>query len=85
MAIPVNEYNYKELESAALKFDATQEEISALGEWFALYGDEYWNGECWSVDEKKDLRLYPIYRTGIDGELEITGYTFSSDPDERFV
>lgn len=81
----VNEYSYQELEAAAVKFAATQEEISALGEWFALYGDKYWNGECWTVDEKKDLHLYPVYRTNDEDELEIVGYTFSSDPDERFV
>lgn len=81
----VNEYSYKELEAAAVKFTATQEEINALGEWLALYGDAYWNGECWAVDEKQDLHLYPIYRNSNEDELEIVGYTFSSDPDERFV
>lgn len=85
MAISMNEYNYKELEAAAIKFDATQEEISALGEWFERYGRCYWNGECWNVDEKKDLYLYPIYHDTGDDSVEVVGYTFSSDPDERFV
>lgn len=85
MSIFVGEYNYEELAAAAVKFDATQEEINALGEWFALYGDAHWNGECWTVDEAKDQHLYPVYHTNDEDELEIVGYTFSSDPDERFV
>lgn len=85
MSIFVGEYNYKDLEEAAVKFGATQDEINALGQWFELYGASYWNGECWTVDEKQDLHLYPIYRELGDDEAEIVGYTFSSDPDERFV
>lgn len=78
-------YNYKALEIAAIEFGATKEEINALGGWFAMYGDQYWDGERWMVDKKQDLYLYPIYRKNGEDEFEIIGYTFSNDPDERFV
>lgn len=77
MAINVNEYNYSELEAAATKFGATQEEINALGEWFEDYGQRYWNGECYEVDEKRDLYLYPMHKQ-VEDEFEIVGWSFSS-------
>lgn len=68
-------YDYEELKNKALTTDATQDDINALGEWFELYGDRYWNGEYYSVDNN---RLYPIYQRIDDDELEeqyeIVGY-----------
>lgn len=47
-----------------------------LGEWFNLYGRDYWNGECYHVDQ--DNNLYPIQKEIAEDEWEIVGYTFSS-------
>lgn len=78
MAINVNEYNYKELEAAATKFGATQEEIDALGEWFERFGRSYWNGESYTVNEKEGLHLYPMHKQVGEDEFEIVGWSFSS-------
>ena len=71
----MNRYDYEELKEKVLSAEATQEDINNLGEWFEQYGDRYWNGEYYSVD---DNRLYPIYRRIDDDELEeqyeIVGY-----------
>ena len=53
-------YNYKEICEKALAFNATQEDINALGEWFSRHGMSYWNGECFHVDA--DHNLYPIHK-----------------------
>lgn len=74
----VNEYNYEELEAAATKFGATQEEIDALGEWFERFGRRYWNGECYEVSEKEGLYLYPMHKQVGEDEFEIVGWSFSS-------
>lgn len=63
----MNRYDYEELKEKVLSAEATQEDINNLGEWFEQYGDRYWNGEYYSVD---DNRLYPIYRRIDDDELE---------------
>lgn len=60
-------YDYQELKQKALSAEAAQEDINNLGEWFEQYGDRYWNGEYYSVDNN---RLYPIYRRIDDDELE---------------
>lgn len=78
MALNVTEYNYKDLEAAATKFGATQEEINALGEWFESYGQSDWNGECYTVDEQKNLHLYPVHKQVGEDEFEIAGWSFSS-------
>lgn len=78
MATFVNEHNYTELEAAATRYGATQEEINALGEWFSKFGQGYWNGECYCVDEMKDIHLYPMHRQIDEDEYEIIGYSFSS-------
>lgn len=70
---PYEYYNYRDL-LAAVDENETPETLSALGEWFSQYGDEYWNGECWDIDGNR--RLYPIYAP-LDEECEqweITGY-----------
>ena len=71
----MNKYDYEELKEKVLSAKATQEDINNLGEWFEQYGDRYWNGEYYSVDNN---RLYPMYRRIDDDELEeqyeIVGY-----------
>lgn len=68
-------YDYQELKEKALSTDTTQADINNLGEWFEQYGNKYWNGEYYSVDNN---RLYPIYQRIDDDELEeqyeIVGY-----------
>lgn len=76
------QYDYKELCEKALAFNATQEDINALGEWFSRHGMSYWNGECFHVDADHDL--YPIYKEVGYDEYELIGYTFSSW-DERLI
>lgn len=68
----VGEYNYEELAERALRFDATQEDINALAEWFERYGDRYWNGERYEIDATRSL--YPIYEETAPDEWEIVGY-----------
>lgn len=63
----MNRYDYEELKEKVLSAEATQEDINNLGEWFEQYGDRYWNGEYYSVDNN---RLYPMYRRIDDDELE---------------
>lgn len=75
-------YDYNELKEKALAFNATQEDINALGEWFSRHGMSYWNGECFYVDADHDL--YPIYKEVGYDEYELIGYTFSSW-DERLI
>lgn len=79
--IKIAEYGYSELEAAATKFGATQEEINALGEWFERYGQDCWNGESYTVNEARDLHLYPVHKRIGEDEFEIVGWSFSaSDP-----
>lgn len=79
-------YDYKALVQKALAFDATQEDINALGDWFDQYGGwgrDNWNGECYHVDRDHDL--YPIHREVGYEEYEVVGYTFSSHNEDRFI
>lgn len=48
---------YEELLAAATAQDADQDDIDALGDWFAANGNAYWNGEYYDAD---GIRLYPI-------------------------
>ncbi|MGN0488029.1 MAG: hypothetical protein ACI4HO_02070 [Ruminococcus sp.] len=65
-------YDYNELKNNALKPNAKQDDINALGEWFEQYGDSYWNGEYFEIDSEH--RLYPQYKEIDEDEFEITGY-----------
>lgn len=75
----MNEYQYQELAAAAMKSNATQEEIDALGEWFQQYGMCDWNGSSWIVDEKNDIRIAPVYKQVDEDEFELVGYAFASE------
>lgn len=72
--IEVNRYNYKELFDAAAAFDASQEAVNALGEWFDAFGQRYWNGEYFDADGRP---LYRLYKQVDEGEWETVGYTWS--------
>ena len=74
---------YNELKEKALAFNAAQEDINALGEWFERYGRSDWNGECWTVDAYHNL--YPIHKEVGYDEYEVVGYTFSSWDEDRFI
>lgn len=63
---------YQELEKAALSADATQEDINALGKWFELYGESYWNGEFYDVDGAHQIR--PIDIEDEDGDFHREGW-----------
>ena len=68
-----NCYEYKDL-LAAVDENETPESLAALGEWFQLYGNMYWNGSCWDIDGVRGL--YPIYKL-VDEEcedFELVGY-----------
>lgn len=75
----MKEYQYDELAAAAMKFNATQEEINALGEWFEQYGMCHWNGTSWEVDEKNGVYLAPVYKEVEEDEFERVGYTFAAE------
>lgn len=65
-------YDYEELVEKALAFDATQEDINALGEWFDSHGWDYWNGEYFEIDRYHSL--YPVYKEVAEDNFEIVGY-----------
>ena len=65
-------YDYEELKNKALSADAKQEDVNALGEWFECFGDKYWNGEYFSVEN--GIRLYRVEKEVDEGEWETTGY-----------
>lgn len=69
----MHRYSYKELLDAAVN-NPTDENLSALGEWFQEYGDQYWNGECYDADGRD---LYPIYgEEDEDGCFPVVGWEF---------
>ena len=63
---------YQELEHKALSADATQEDANRLGKWFELYGESYWNGEYYNVDDTH--RLFPIDMEDADGDFHRVGW-----------
>lgn len=65
-------YDYQELKEKALSADAKQEDINNLGEWFEQYGDKYWNGEYFSIDN--NIHLYRIVKEVDENEWETIGY-----------
>ena len=69
----MNRYSYEELAAKALK-TREQNDIDALGEWFANYGTPFWNGEVYYIDGTHSIR--PIYKPmeGYDDQYEISGY-----------
>ena len=76
-------YDYTKLAAKALSESATQGDIDNLGQWFSLYGDRYWTGECFEVDGAADVNIYPVYRQSGEDIFEIDHYTL--DPSEERV
>lgn len=70
----MSRYDYAELREAAIKFNATTEEVNALGEWFERYGRDSWNGEYFDADD--GYRLFPVYKEVDEDEFELVGYEF---------
>ena len=68
----VGEYSYADLLSA-VENDPSPENVNALGEWFDRYGQTYWNGEAYIIDERRCI--VPIYQPSeqYDG-CDIIGY-----------
>ena len=64
--------SYEELAAKATAFDAKQEDIDALGDWFSNYGGRFWNGEYYEIDAEH--RLYPIYKEVDEDVYEIVRY-----------
>lgn len=67
----VNYYDYEELKNKALE-KRDKQSIMDLYNWFSRYGNDFYNGECYSID--KELNLYPIW-SGVgepdeDGDYE---------------
>ena len=66
-------YSYKELRAAAVAAGASQDAIDALGEWMTSFGNSYWNGECFDIDD--GLGLWPVYgEPDEDGDVELIRY-----------
>lgn len=66
-------YSYKELRAAAVAAGASQDAIDALGEWMTSFGNSYWNGECFDIDD--GLGLWPVYgEPNEDGDVELIRY-----------
>ena len=63
-----NYYNYNELKQKALKKNASQEDVNALGRWFEAHGHQYWNGKAFLVE--KDLFLKPVYKPVYDNDAK---------------
>lgn len=63
---------YQELEAAALSADATESDINKLGEWFERFGESFWNGEFYDVDDVHQLR--PVYEEDADGDFRRIGW-----------
>lgn len=66
---------YSELFAEAMAENASWIAVDTLGAWFERYGQQYWNGECYSVDDSADISLYPVYGWEYN-ELSIIHYTF---------
>lgn len=63
-------YDFEELKNKALSPDATKEDRMNLLDWFQAYGDRYWNGEYFDIENGR--ALYPIYSEVDEDEFEIT-------------
>lgn len=68
----ISEYGYEELAEQALRFDATQEDLDHLAQWFETFGMRFWNGECYEIDNSH--YLYYIYEEDENGDFKTVGY-----------
>ena len=65
-------YAYEDLKNKALDANATQKDIDQLGKWFEQYGDSFWNGEVYNIDETHNLK--PIYTEVAEDEFKLSHY-----------
>lgn len=67
----IGKYNYDELRKEAIN-NPTAENINNLGEWFNMYGADFWNGECYDAD---GYEIRPVYKWDDESDTgEIIGY-----------
>ena len=66
-----NRYSYSELLTAATGPNATQSDIDTLGSWFADFGTQYWNGECY---EAGAYNVFPIFEEVEEDQYEVVRY-----------
>lgn len=65
-------YDYDILKARAERFDASEEDLKNLGDWFREYGMMFWNGECFDVEGRG---LFPVFsEPDEDGDSFIVGY-----------
>ena len=71
------EYRYNDYMKAATE-NPTVENLARLGEWFEKYGQRFWNGECYLLENGHRLRPIqkPIdfYEDGEPAQWAITGW-----------
>lgn len=68
----VNYYSFGDL-LEALNNNLSAENINRMGVWFDLFGMEYWNGECFQLDESREI--VPIYTWDEETEQgQLVGY-----------
>ena len=76
----VGYYDYKELYEKATAYNASQDDINALGEWFENYGMCYWNGERFEASAEGEPTgtrgLVRIEKQVDEDTWETIGYEF---------
>ena len=53
-------YDYSDLIKCYTN-NKTDINLDSIGKWFELYGQDFWNGECYTCEELNG-RLYPIFK-----------------------
>ena len=66
------EYDYNDLVNA-LSENECENTLNALGAWFTMFGEKYWNGETYDIDAGRALA--PVYQPDGD-DFEIVGFEF---------
>ena len=71
--IYVTRYAYDELLQAAQSPASTPADLDRLGEWFDRFGAQYWTGECYKLEDGKNL--WPIWKETAPDEWERVGWS----------
>lgn len=56
----ISYYSFEQLKNKALENNATQNDLSQLGEWFTNYGNQFWNGEYYDINSVCGLQPHYI-------------------------
>lgn len=56
----ISYYSFEQLKNKALDSNATQNDLSKLGEWFTNYGNQFWNGEYYDINSVCGLQPHYI-------------------------